>query len=69
MVEHDEETIRAADWVIDIGPGAGEHGGELIHSGPLPELLAAPRSITAAYLRGDRAVPVPPRRRRATASG
>ena len=64
VVEHDEETIRAADWVIDIGPGAGEHGGELIHSGPLDELLASPRSITADYLRGDRAVPVPATRRR-----
>jgi excinuclease ABC subunit A len=63
VVEHDEETIRAADWVIDIGPGAGEHGGELIHSGPLPDLLDSQRSITAAYLRGDRAVPVPSRRR------
>jgi excinuclease ABC subunit A len=64
VVEHDEETIRAADWVIDIGPGAGEHGGELIHSGSLPELLHSPRSITAAYLRGDRSVAVPARRRR-----
>ena len=42
VVEHDEETIRSADWVIDIGPGAGEHGGELIHSGPLDELMAQP---------------------------
>jgi len=63
VVEHDEETIRAADWVIDIGPGAGEHGGELIHSGSLPELMHSQRSITAAYLRGDRSVPVPPERR------
>jgi excinuclease ABC subunit A len=63
VVEHDEETIRSADWVIDIGPAAGEHGGRLIHSGPLPELLENHRSITAAYLRGDRAVPVPQRRR------
>jgi excinuclease ABC subunit A len=64
VVEHDEETIRAADWVIDIGPRAGEHGGELIHSGTLDELLANPRSITAAYLRGDRSVAVPAKRRR-----
>jgi excinuclease ABC subunit A len=64
VVEHDEETIRSADWVIDIGPGAGEHGGRLIHSGPLEELLASPESITAAYLRGDRSVPVPARRRK-----
>jgi excinuclease ABC subunit A len=64
VVEHDEETIRSADWVIDIGPGAGEHGGELIHSGTLDDLLDNDRSITAAYLRGDRMVPVPRRRRK-----
>ncbi len=64
VVEHDEETIRAADWVIDIGPMAGEHGGELIHSGPLDELLHNGRSITADYLRGDRSIPVPAIRRR-----
>jgi len=63
VVEHDEETIMAADWVIDIGPRAGEHGGELIHSGPLAGLLANPASITGAYLRGDKAVPVPATRR------
>ncbi len=63
VVEHDEDTIRHADWVIDIGPRAGEHGGELIHSGPLEGLLTNPRSITGAYLRGDREIPVPPRRR------
>ena len=59
VVEHDEETIRSADWVIDIGPGAGEHGGELIHSGPARGAHGAVhRSITAAYLRGDRSVAV-----------
>jgi excinuclease ABC subunit A len=63
VVEHDEETIRAADWVIDIGPAAGEHGGRLIHSGPLGDLLGNHRSVTAAYLRGDKAVPTPKRRR------
>jgi excinuclease ABC subunit A len=63
VVEHDEETIRAADWVIDVGPAAGEHGGRLIHSGPLHELLENDRSVTAAYLRGDKAVQVPKRRR------
>ena len=68
VVEHDEETIRSADWVIDIGPGAGEHGGELIHSGPLAELLLSKRSITAAYLRGDRSVAVPGERRRGSGS-
>jgi excinuclease ABC subunit A len=63
VVEHDEETIRSADWVIDIGPAAGEHGGRLIHSGPLEGLLENHRSVTAAYLRGDKVVPVPERRR------
>ena len=63
VVEHDEETIRAADWIVDIGPRAGEHGGELISSGPLEALLASERSITGAYLRGDRSVPIPARRR------
>ena len=59
VVEHDEETIRTADWVVDIGPGAGEHGGEIIANGPLEMLLAEPRSITGAFLRGERAVPDP----------
>ena len=63
VVEHDEETIRTADWVVDIGPGAGEHGGEIIASGPLEAILGAPRSITGAFLRGERAVPIPARRR------
>ncbi|MBV9485201.1 MAG: excinuclease ABC subunit UvrA, partial [Frankiaceae bacterium] len=49
VVEHDEETIRTADWVVDIGPGAGEHGGEIVHSGTYPELLEVERSITGAY--------------------
>jgi excinuclease ABC subunit A len=64
VVEHDEETIRTADWVIDIGPGAGEHGGEIIANGPLEAVLTEARSITGAYLRGDRAVPIPAERRR-----
>jgi excinuclease ABC subunit A len=64
VVEHDEETIRTADWVVDIGPGAGEHGGEIIANGPLEAILEEPRSITGAYLRGDRAVPVPKSRRK-----
>ena len=63
VVEHDEETIRTADWVVDIGPGAGEHGGEVIASGPLEAVLAEPRSITGAFLRGEREVPIPARRR------
>ncbi|MFL5681366.1 MAG: excinuclease ABC subunit UvrA, partial [Chloroflexota bacterium] len=64
VVEHDEETIRTADWVVDIGPGAGEHGGEIIANGPLEDVLREPRSITGAFLRGERAVPVPPKRRK-----
>ena len=64
VVEHDEETIRTADWVVDIGPGAGEHGGEIIANGPLESVLREPRSVTGAYLRGDRAVPIPKKRRK-----
>src|SRR5947209_7154370 len=64
VVEHDEETIRTADWVIDIGPGAGEHGGEIIANGRLDAALREPRSVTGAYLRGERAVPVPAAARR-----
>src|SRR4051794_36556351 len=64
VVEHDEETIRTADWVVDIGPGAGEHGGEIIANGPLEAVLGEPRSITGAYLRGERVVPVPKKRRK-----
>jgi excinuclease ABC subunit A len=68
VVEHDEETIRTADWVVDIGPGAGEHGGEIIASGPLEMILAEPRSLTGAYLRGEQMVPVPATRRRGNGS-
>jgi excinuclease ABC subunit A len=64
VVEHDEETIRTADWVIDIGPGAGEHGGEIIANGPLEAVLGAPRSVTGAYLRGELVIPLPKTRRR-----
>jgi excinuclease ABC subunit A len=64
VVEHDEETIRTADWIVDIGPGAGEHGGEIISNGTLEALLAEPRSITGAYLRGERQVPIPRKRRK-----
>ncbi|HEX9370171.1 MAG TPA: excinuclease ABC subunit UvrA, partial [Roseiflexaceae bacterium] len=63
IVEHDEDTIRAADWIVDIGPGAGEHGGELIASGPLETILREPRSITGQFLSGKRRIPVPKRRR------
>jgi excinuclease ABC subunit A len=63
VVEHDEETIRAADHVVDMGPGAGRHGGGVLVSGPVQELLDSDASLTAAYLRGDREIPVPRRRR------
>jgi len=63
VVEHDEDTIRTADYMVDIGPGAGEHGGEIIAAGTVEEVLAHPTSLTARYLRGDLAVPVPPQRR------
>src|SRR5581483_344204 len=63
VVEHDEETIRVADHVVDIGPGAGIHGGEIVVDGTLAALVAEPRSITGAYLSGRRAIPVPEMRR------
>ena len=63
VVEHDEETIRTADWVVDIGPGAGEHGGHIVLSGSYEELLATEDSLTGDYLAGRRAIPVPAARR------
>jgi len=63
VVEHDEDTIRAADWVVDIGPRAGEHGGRIVVQGSVDDLLAAPDSITGAYLSGRRAINVPAIRR------
>jgi excinuclease ABC subunit A len=63
VVEHDEDTIRTADWVVDIGPGAGEHGGEVVHSGTYADLLTNERSITGAYVSGRRSIPVPEKRR------
>ncbi|MFE1782059.1 excinuclease ABC subunit UvrA [Streptomyces sp. NPDC059506] len=63
VVEHDEDTIRTSDWVVDIGPGAGEHGGEVVHSGPLAELLANDASVTGQYLSGKRSIPTPRERR------
>jgi excinuclease ABC subunit A len=63
VVEHDEDTIRTADWVVDIGPGAGEHGGRVVVSGTVAELMANPDSITGAYLAGRRHIPVPATRR------
>ncbi len=64
VVEHDEDTIRTADWVVDIGPGAGEHGGQVVVSGPVEDLLSHPDSITGAYLSGRRHIEVPARRRK-----
>ncbi len=63
VVEHDEDTIRMADWIVDIGPGAGEHGGEVIVSGKLADLIKSKRSITGAYISGARSIPVPQTRR------
>ena len=63
VVEHDEDTIRAADWVVDIGPRAGEHGGNIVVSGSVADLLASPDSLTGAYLSGRRQIPVPSARR------
>ena len=66
VVEHDEDTIRTADWIVDIGPGAGEHGGQIVVSGTLAELLAEPTSITGQYLAGTRSIDVPMIRRPVT---
>jgi excinuclease ABC subunit A len=67
VVEHDRDTIRAADHIVDLGPGAGRHGGEVVAMGTFEEVLASERSLTAAYLRGDLEIPVPPARRHADA--
>ncbi|HEY1624885.1 MAG TPA: excinuclease ABC subunit UvrA [Streptosporangiaceae bacterium] len=64
VVEHDEDTIRAADWVVDIGPRAGEHGGSVVVSGSVADLLASPDSLTGAYLSGREMIPVPATRRK-----
>ena len=63
VVEHDEETIRTADWIVDIGPGAGEHGGKIVVSGSYEELIASKESITGAYLSGRRSIEIPKTRR------
>ena len=63
VVEHDEDTIRVADWIVDIGPGAGEHGGKIVHSGSVPALLDNTESVTGAYLAGRRSIPTPATRR------
>jgi excinuclease ABC subunit A len=63
IVEHDEETIRTADWIVDLGPAAGEHGGQVIAEGPLEAILQSPTSLTAAYLTGRMQIPIPEIRR------
>lgn len=64
MVEHDEDTMRSADYVMDIGPGAGIHGGEVVAQGSVEEIMACPKSITGAYLSGRKKIPVPKERRK-----
>ncbi|MCI1220096.1 MAG: excinuclease ABC subunit UvrA [Bifidobacterium sp.] len=64
VVEHDQETIEKADWLVDIGPGAGEHGGEVIYSGPAEHIVEASRSVTGDYLAGRRSIAVPVKRRK-----
>ena len=63
VVEHDEETMRSADYIIDMGPGAGERGGEVVAAGPLETIMSCPNSVTGQYLRGEKSVPVPLERR------
>jgi len=63
VVEHDEETIRESDWIVDIGPGAGEHGGQIVYSGPVPGLAGVTDSVTGDYISGRRSIPVPAERR------
>lgn len=64
VVEHDEDTMRAADFLVDIGPGAGEHGGQVISAGPVPEVMANPKSITGQYLAGKKFIALPEKRRK-----
>ncbi|MDD5094683.1 MAG: excinuclease ABC subunit UvrA [Dehalococcoidia bacterium] len=64
IVEHDEAMMRAADWIIDLGPAAGEHGGEVVASGPIEEIKLSPRSLTGQYLSGAREIPIPKKRRK-----
>ena len=64
VVEHDEETMAAADWIIDMGPGAGSHGGEVVAEGSWDDICAVPESITGQYLKGDRMIRVPRKRRK-----
>ncbi len=64
VVEHDEDTMRAADWIVDIGPGAGVHGGELVAEGTVKDICAEPRSVTGQYLSGKKQIEVPAQRRK-----
>ena len=64
VVEHDEDTMRAADYIVDIGPGAGVHGGEVVAAGSLEDIMRCPRSITGQYLSGVKKIPVPAERRK-----
>ena len=66
VVEHDEDTMRAADFIVDVGPGAGSHGGEIVAAGTLKDICAEPRSITGQYLTGAKKIPVPSARREGT---
>ena len=63
VVEHDEETLRSADFLVDIGPGAGEHGGHIVAQGTVKDVMACPESITGQYLSGKKSIPVPEKRR------
>jgi len=63
VVEHDEDTMRAADWIVDIGPGAGVHGGQVVYSGPAADVCNCEESVTGQYLSGKKSIPVPARRR------
>ena len=63
VVEHDEDTIAAADYLVDIGPGAGKHGGEIVAIGEMPKILKDEKSLTCSYLRGDSVIPYPRKRR------
>ena len=63
VVEHDEETMRAADWIVDIGPGAGQHGGHVVAEGSMDDIMNTPESVTGQYLSGERQIPMPSTRR------
>ena len=62
MVEHDEDTIRSADYILDIGPGAGVHGGRIVAHGTIDDILNTPDSLTGQYLSGKKSIPIPKKR-------